>query len=40
MTRFMRGSEKRWRASLGVELCGDKDEQHAWAVSPAVYGDY
>jgi hypothetical protein len=39
-SHFTRGSEKRRRASLSVELHGDKDEQRVWAVSPAVYGDY
>jgi hypothetical protein len=27
MARFTRRSEKRWRASLGIELCGDRDER-------------
>jgi hypothetical protein len=39
-SHFTRGSEKRRRASLSVELHGDKDEQRVWAVSPVVYGDY
>jgi hypothetical protein len=38
--RFTWGSEKRRRASLGVELRGDKDERRTWVVSPVVYGEY
>jgi hypothetical protein len=40
VARFARGSSKRRRASLGIELRGDKDERRMWVVSPAVYGDY